>query len=184
MYIDNHLKVVDNISIPTEQPGTLNSDNTCELWVDQGETQFVAAANKVVYNQKETEYAALTQKTIDTAYANGGGILVITDKNSNLETPLYLKNGVKITGNVSGSNKRFPNFGTIYGNDLDNSVILRNLLFSDVLINLQSCNILFENCSFTGIFTSSFCNLEFKNCSFMNVVFSDISGISNYEFTL
>lgn len=181
--IPSTLKVVDNISIPSEQPGTLNSDNTCELWVDQGETQFVAAANKVVYNQKETEYAALTQKTIDTAYANGGGILVITDENSNLETPLYLKNGVKITGNVSGSNKHFPNFGTIYGNDLDNSVILRNLSFSDVLINLQSCNILFENCSFTGVFNSSFCNLEFKNCSFMNVDFYDISGISNYEFT-
>lgn len=181
--IPSTLTVVDNVSIPTEQPGRLNPDNTCELWVDQGETQFIAAANKIVYNQKETEHAALTQEAMDTAYANGGGILVITDNNSNLETPLYLKNGVKITGNVSGSNKRFPNFGTIYGNDLDNSVILQNLSFSDVLINLQSCNILFENCSFTGIFNSSFCNLEFKNCSFINVDFSDISGISNYEFT-
>ena len=181
--IPSTLTVIDNISIPTEQPGTLNSDNTCELWVDQGETQFIAAANKVVYNQKETEYAALTQEAIDTAYSNGGEILVITDANSNLESPLYLKNGIKITGNVSGGSKTFPNFGTIYGNDLDNSVILQNLSFSDAIFKLQSCNILFENCSFTGIFSSSFCNLEFKNCSFMNVDFSDISGISNYEFT-
>lgn len=181
--IPSTLTVIDNISIPTEQPGTLNSDNTCELWVDQGETQFIAATNKIVYNQKETEYAALTQEAIDTAYNNGGGTLVITDKNSNLETPLYLKNGVKITGNVSGGSKTFPNYGTVYGNDLDNSVILRNLSFSDVVFKLQSCNILFENCSFTGIFNSSFCNLEFKNCTFQNVDFSDISGISNYEFT-
>lgn len=180
--IPSTLSVVDNVSIPTEQPGRLNPDNTCELWVDQGETQFVAAANKIVYNQKETEHATLTQEAIDTAYANGGGILVITDENSNLETPLYLKNGIKIIGNVSGGSKTFPNFGTVYGNDLDNSVILQNLAFNDVLINLQSCNILFENCSFTGIFNSSFCNLEFKNCSFENVDFYDNSGISTYEF--
>lgn len=180
--IPSTLTVVDNVSIPTEQPGRLNPDNTCELWVDQGETQFVAAANKIVYNQKETEHAALTQEAIDTVYANGGGILVITDENSNLETPLYLKNGIKIIGNVSGGSKTFPNFGTVYGNDLDNSVILQNLAFNDVLINLQSCNILFENCSFTGIFNSSFCNLEFKNCSFENVDFYDNSGISTYEF--
>lgn len=180
--IPSTLTVVDNVSIPAEQPGRLNPDNTCELWVDQGETQFVAAANKIVYNQKETEHAALTQEAIDKAYSNGGGILVITDNNSNLETPLYLRNGIKIKGNTPEGKKKFPNYGTIYGNDLDNSVILQNLIFTDIAILLQSSDIVFEDCSFTGFILSSCSNLTFKNCHFENTDFYDNSGNSTYEF--
>lgn len=165
------------ITIPSGLPGIINDDKTCELWSDFGETQFATSTIKTVYNQAEYNTPALTQQSINDAYKAGGGTVVITESDTNAEDNIILQNGVSIYGNGL-----IPNSFKLYGNDIDNSVVIKNVSFSDAVINLQSCNTIFENCSFTGDLNTAFSNIVFKNCSFNLTNISDISGISNYEF--